>query len=191
MKESSWKALVREFGKAEENREKVVLLSRELIQQSKRVIYATHRSEFKAAEKDLAAMRPHLTKLKALQKAASPDAINSMRVAEQEFVEAACLLEVLQGRDVPSHAALKVSTESYLLGLCDLVGELGRAGVHRIIGNDYHSAVRLQKIVHDLYGRFMHLNLRNGELRKKVDGVKWELKKMEDVILQLKVSGRI
>ena len=191
MDEKLWKSLVFDFEKGEENREKIVQLSRKIIQLSKRAIYAAHRHELNGSLKIINEMKPEIAQLQKLQKQASMDAINSVKVAEQEYVEAVGLYHVIKGDSIPSHISLKISAESYLLGLCDLVGEIGRLGVHKIIGNDYESAVILQKFVHDLYGKFMHLNLRNSELRKKVDGVKWELKKMEDVILQLKIAGRI
>ncbi|TAL54501.1 MAG: hypothetical protein EPN86_03925 [Nanoarchaeota archaeon] len=191
MKESLWKKLLSDFEKAEAQREKIVQISRETIQLSKRAIYAAHRLELKESRECISKMKPLVKQMIFLLRTASSDAKSSVKVALQEYVEAVCLCSVLEGRDLPSHVSLGVDAESYLLGLSDLVGELGRVGVHRIIKNDYKSALKMQAIVHDLYGKFMHLNLRNTELRKKVDGVKWELKKMEDVILQLKISGRI
>ena len=35
------------------------------------------------------------------------------------------------------------------------------------------------------------LDLRNGELRRKFDGLKYDLKKMEDVLLSLKLQGKV
>ncbi len=191
MNDSTWKKVLADFEKAEEGREKIVLLSRTILQHSKKAIYAAHRHDLAEAKKYIDVMKPLLKQIKLGQKKASADAIHSARIAEQEFVEAVCMYHVLQGKHVPSHKALGVDAESYLLGLCDLVGELGRAGVHKIINNDYQTAVKLQQFVHELYGKLMHLNARNGELRKKIDGVKWELKKMEDVLLQLKITGKI
>ncbi|MEK6968024.1 MAG: hypothetical protein AABX51_05325 [Nanoarchaeota archaeon] len=191
MRDSSWKLLLRDFEKSEAQREKIVQLSREVIQCSKKSIYAAHRHDLQESKTWIDNSRTLIKKILLLKKKASADSQGSVRVALQEYVEAICLYNVIQGKDIPSHKALGVDSESYLLGLCDLVGELGRFGVHRIINNDYQTTVRMQKIVHNLYGKFMHLNLRNNELRKKVDGVKWELKKIEDVILQLKIAGRL
>ncbi len=191
MNESSWKSLILTFEKGEENREKIVLLSRQIIKHSKLSIYASHRKEMGDAKKHIIVMKGLIKNLHALLKQASPDAINSARVAEQEFVEAACLLRVISGKEVPTHTELKVDPEPYMLGLADVVGELGRVSVHSIIANDYATALRMREIVTDIYGKFMNLNLRNSDLRRKVDAIKWELKKMEDTIVQLKVNGRI
>ena len=191
MKEQDWKRLLEDFEKSESQREKIVQISREVIQHSKKSIYASQRHDFEEAKVWIDKIKPLIKQILLLKKQASADAQGSIRVALQEYVEAVTLYNVVQGKEIPSHHKLGVDSESYILGLCDLVGELGRVGVHRIINNDYKTAIRMQKIVHDLYGKFMHLNLRNNELRKKVDGVKWELKKIEDVILQLKIAGRI
>ena len=47
-----------------------------------------------------------------------------MITPEQEFVEAACLIAVVEKKDIPSDKKLAVMPESYVLGLLDCVGEL-------------------------------------------------------------------
>ena len=34
-------------------------------------------------------------------------------------------------------------------------------------------------------------DFRNGELRRKFDGIKYDLKKMEDLLLSLKLQGKV
>ena len=45
---------------------------------------------------------------------------------EQEFVEAHSFLAVIENKEIPSLKSLKVSEESYILGLLDCIGELKR-----------------------------------------------------------------
>ena len=37
----------------------------------------------------------------------------------------------------------------------------------------------------------MQFDFRNSELRRKFDGIKWELKKLEDLSIELKLKGKI
>jgi len=75
--------------------------------------------------------------------------------------------------------------------LCDLTGELGRKAVHDVIKKNFSEAVIIKDIVDEIYGEFLKFNLRNSELRKKSDQIKWNLKKLEDIVFELKIKGRI
>ena len=44
--------------------------------------------------------------------------------------------------------------------------------------------------MHEIYGEFLKLHLRNGELRKKSDAIKWNLKKLEEVMYDISMKGR-
>src|SRR3989344_3489795 len=91
---------------------------------------------------------------------------------------------------LPSKSELKVDSECYLMGLSDLTGELVRRAANEIINKDLDSAFKIRKFVNDLYGEFIQLDIRNGDLRRKADAVRWNLKKLEDVIFDVKVKGR-
>lgn len=52
-------------------------------------------------------------------------------------------------------------------------------------------AVRISAFVKDLHAGFQLLNLKNDILRKRVDGVKYAVKKVEDVVYDLSLRGLI
>ena len=45
---------------------------------------------------------------------------------------------------------------------------------------------KIKDFVDDIYGEFLKFDLRNGNLRKKYDSVKWNLKKLEEVMYDIK-----
>jgi len=71
--------------------------------------------------------------------------------------------------------------------LCDLVGELNRAAVNSVIKGKFDRAGFYKQCVEELYGIFLKFDFRNSELRKKFDGMKYELKKLENLMLELKL----
>ncbi|NJO18494.1 MAG: hypothetical protein HC877_23015, partial [Thioploca sp.] len=73
------------------------------------------------------------------------------------------------------------SDEEYLAGLCDLSGELARRAVLRAVVKDVKAVAGIREFVVGLQGGFLKFDLRNGELRKKADQIKWNLKRIEDV----------
>ena len=76
------------------------------------------------------------------------------------------------------------------MGLCDLTGELMRKAVDEIINKNFDAALKIKELVSLIYGEFLQFNLRNGELRKKSDQIKWNLQKIEDLVYDVKMKGR-
>ncbi|KAH7366440.1 hypothetical protein KP509_18G078200 [Ceratopteris richardii] len=79
--------------------------------------------------------------------------------------------------------------EDYLIGLCNLSSELPRYVVNQVTTGDYDCAKRVAKFLSELYAAFRMLNLRNDLLRKRFDGMKYDLKKVEEVLYDVKIRG--
>ncbi len=172
----------------DKKREELIQLSREVIMLSKRVIYAVHRDDMKSASqalKEIEAKKAELDK-----KNITLDT-NMNKTAYQEYVEAACFYYFQKDGKMPSKKTLNVDTESFLLGLCDLTGELMRKGVNSVINKKYQDAIKIKDLVDEIYGQFLQFNLRNSELRQKSDQIKWNLKKLEEVAYELHMKGMI
>jgi len=69
--------------------------------------------------------------------------------------------------------------------LCDLAGELVRKAVKDSIKKNFDSVLEIRDFVEELYGEFLKFNLRNGELRKKSDSIRWNLNKLEELALDV------
>ena len=176
-----------EMHKIDLKREQVIQLSREIITISKQIIYATQRNDLKEAE---IAIKNIKDKVKKLKKIDILTDTNNHSVAFQEYVEAIAFYEFVKNKKIPSKSSLGVSAEDYLSGLCDLTGELGRKAIYEVIHKNFSEAAKIKDIVNDIYGEFLKLHLRNGELRKKSDSIKWNLKKLEEVMYDISMKGR-
>lgn len=173
--------LRKELNQFEENREGLIRLSREIIRLSKLIIYSVHRGEFKEADgfvKDIKKLIKELPE--------SSYDTDMRKVALQEYVEAICYYEFIKNNKIVDKDELGVDSESYLLGLCDLTGELVRKAVDYVIKKDVKGVYKIRELVDEVYGEFLKFNLRNSELRKKSDSIKWNLKKIEDIILEIR-----
>lgn len=175
-----------EMHKIDLKREEIIQLSREIITLSKQIIYAAQRNDLKEAVSVANTIKSKVKKLKKININADTN-INS--VAFQEYVEAIAFLEFVKNKRIPTRAALGVSAEDYLSGLCDLTGELVRKAIYDVIHKKFDEAARIKELVHDIYGEFLKLHLRNGELRKKSDSIKWNLKKLEEVMYDISMKG--
>lgn len=172
-----------ELDKFDIQREKVISLSRDVIKVSKLIIYAVQKDSFNEAEK-------HIKKIKELIKKLPEDSYDTgMRsVALQEYVEAMTFYYMITQSKLIPKEELGVGTSEYLLGLCDLTGELMRKSVNYVIKDKFSEAEKLKDVVDELYHEFLKMTLRNGELRKKSDQIKWNLEKMSNMIYDLKIK---
>ncbi|MBI1935491.1 hypothetical protein HYS31_03545 [Candidatus Woesearchaeota archaeon] len=168
-------------------REDVIQTSREVITISKQIIYAAQRNDMKEAESAIKKINEKVRKLKKVNILTDT---NISSVAFQEYVEAISFYEFVKSGKIPTKAGLGVSAENYLSGLCDLTGELVRKAIYDVIHKKFGEAKRIKELVHDIYGEFLKLHLRNGELRKKSDSIKWNLKKLEEVMYDIEMKGR-
>lgn len=79
--------------------------------------------------------------------------------------------------------------EEYLHGLCHLSNELSRFAVNSVTSDDYKRPVRIADFISSLNMGFRMLNLKNDGLRKKFDSLKYDLKKVEEVVYDLSIRG--
>jgi len=187
LNKSEFKKIRDEMHNLDMKREEIIQTSRGIINLSKQVIYATQRNDLKDAA---SAIKNIKEKIKKLRKVNIATDTNINAVAFQEYVEAIAFYEFVKNGKIPTRASLRVSAEDYLSGLCDLTGELVRKAIYDVIHKKFDEAERIKELVHDIYGEFLKLHLRNGELRKKSDAIKWNLKKLEEVMYDISMKGR-
>lgn len=182
---AEFKKIEKHLKNFEEKREEVIAKSRDIIKTSKQIIYALHRDDQKAATKAVATIKKQI---KALPKHRYDTGMRS--VALQEYVEALTFYYFIKKKQLPTHQTLQVDVEEYLLGLCDLTGEVVRKAVNAVIKKKYKEALECKQLCEEVYGQFLQFDLRNSELRKKSDSIKWNLKKLEDIAydIQLKLK---
>ena len=187
LSKNEFKKIRQEMHRIDIKREEIIQLSREIIAISKQVIYAAQRNDLQEAESALKNIKNKAGKLKKVNITTDT---NIHSVAFQEYVEAAAFYEFVKHKKIPTKSSLGVSAEDYLCGLCDLTGELVRKAIYDVIHKKFDEAEKIKELVHDIYGEFLKLNLRNGELRKKSDSIKWNLKKLEEVMYDVSMKGR-
>lgn len=175
----------------DKERDSVIRASRDVLKLSKKVIYALHRKDMKSAAAAVKQMKAGFSELEKIAKHPKVLSSGSYKVAVQEYVEALCFYELMKNNSIPANSRLGLDPEFYLMGLIDLTGELVRKAINSAIKGDYKTSVRLKELVSDLYDELMLFDFAGGELRKKFDSVKYDLKKLDDLVLDLKLNSRI
>ena len=84
---------------------------------------------------------------------------------------------------------LLLSTENYLIALTSLTNELSRFAVTSVTQGDFSTPLVLSHFVKDLHGGFQLLNLKNNDLRRRFDSIKYDVKKIEEVVYDISLRG--
>ncbi|KAI4219955.1 MAG: hypothetical protein L6R36_007964 [Xanthoria steineri] len=93
--------------------------------------------------------------------------------------------------DVKDRDIFHITTEEYLLALTDLIEELARLAVNSVTLGDFQRPLQISKFVKELHAGFQILNMKNDVLRRKSDGIKYSVKKIEDVVYDLSLRNLI
>ena len=181
----------KELEKKDKIRETVIKNSRPIIKQSKQAIYALHRNSIPEAKKHLDFAKIELNKLKDIFKVTPGLIVGAYNAAVQEFVEGYSYYFFVKENRLISDKELNVNAENYLLGLCDLTGELARRAVFSVVNENYSEVKKIKDFVSTIHNEFLNFDLRNSELRKKSDAIKWNMKKIEEVLYDLKIREKI
>ncbi|MFC2154406.1 hypothetical protein ACFLRC_02905 [Candidatus Altiarchaeota archaeon] len=177
------------FESFDQRLDQVIKKSRDVIKLSKQVIYSVNRRDVKKAGEFFDSMEKGKLEMDSLVEGMPRLRYGgSYKVVCQEYTEAACYLAFVKGGNIPSPSDLKVDNEEYLLGICDLSGELVRKAVNDAINKDYKEVLKARKFLEGIYGQFLEL-APTGELRKKIDSVRWNLNKIEDLVYEANIKG--
>ena len=66
--------------------------------------------------------------------------------------------------------------------MCDFTGELVRMTTNLVLKKKFKEAQKVRDLVDEIYGEFLKFDLRGGELRKKSDSIKHNLRRIEDIL---------
>lgn len=84
-----------------------------------------------------------------------------------------------------------LTLEEYLLSLTDMTSELSRLATNAVTLGDFDLPLTISAFIKDLFAGFQLLNLKNDILRKRADAVKYDVKRVEDVVYDLSLRGLV
>jgi len=156
-------------------REQALRSSREIIIGCRKAIQLIHQESMKNAVNNIKKASNKLQSLYELTKG-YPEIFHAGFVenAAQELVEAQCFYNIMKGRDLPDPDDIKTTYSSYLLGLCDLVGELRRAALDSIRAGEAKEADNYLNMMDEIYDVIIRFDYPSGliPIKKKQDMVR-------------------
>lgn len=87
------------------------------------------------------------------------------------------------------HNGFHLDIENYLMGILMLASELSRFATNSVTLGDFERPLQISRFVNDLNSGFRVLNLKNDGLRKRFDALKYDVKKIEEIVYDLSIRG--
>jgi predicted translin family RNA/ssDNA-binding protein len=185
------KEVLEDYNLSDQQRELLIKKSRDVLKLSKQLIYSIHREDLESAKELSKQLDKSFGELRKIAEN-NPELkySGSSRISAQEYAEAMCYFYFVSENRLPTRAELKLDADTYLLGLCDLTGELVRKAINDAIKGRLDSALKIKEVVEEIYGELLQFDFRNSELRKKFDSIKYDLRRLEDLALNIKLKAK-
>ena len=156
-------------------REKALRSSREIIIGCRKAIQLIHQESMRDALGNIKKANNKLQDLYNLTES-HPELHHAGFVenAAQELVEAHCFYNIMKGRELPDPDEIKTTYSSYLMGLCDLVGELRRTALDSIRVGKAKNADNYLTMMEEIYDVIIRFDYPSGliPIKKKQDMVR-------------------
>ncbi len=173
-------------------REFAIKKSRIILKDSKKAIFLLNDSQFKKAKELIISSFELIKKTYARYPHSTLANIGALSEAVQEFTEAYILYNILSDvfkRDdyIKLELETLINHEDYIKGLCDVPGELVRVSVKLSIKDKNRELFEIEEVVKKIYYQLLHFTNYSGSLRNKIDSVKWNLSKIQEIIFKYKM----
>ncbi len=113
----------------------------------------------------------------------------SYRAALEEYTEAVLFNQYLADQTVGKIRGLKVDSDTYIGGLCDLPGELLRYAIKSATERNFAMVKKCYDVVEEIIGELVDMDL-TGYNRQKFDQAKQALHKLEQVVYEVSLKAK-
>lgn len=175
-------------------REKALISSRDIIISCRKAIQNVHQNLMGESKKNIKKASNKLLDLYKITEG-HPELYHAGFVenASQELVEAQCLYNIMKKKDLPDPDDLQTTYSSYLMGLCDLVGELRRTALDCIRAGKTKKADKYLKMMEEIYDVIIRFDYPSGliPIKKKQDRVRGMIEKTRGELAVASCERRI
>lgn len=180
----SLKSINDELHSTENRREQLIKESRDVIILCSQSIISLHQGHIQESQLKLDKAKDLYLSLKTL---AQVDLLRYLYMSEQELVESSLLMSIVKNETLPGLDEIGVSSQAYLFGILDCIGEIKRMVYDMVRLGRYEQAESLfrimQEIYSDIYPFSIYDNIVSG-IRKKLDICKILIENTRELITE-------
>lgn len=178
--------LRKEYQLKEKSRRQIISRSNEVLFQAKKTIFALHREDISGAEEKIKEMEIALKKMEKDFSYPRLKEEGAYQAAAEEYIEAKTLAAIISNTKITAVKGIKIGYDSYIGGLCDLIGEMVRLATNQSSKGNYSSAALLKKKAEAIMMELLDFDM-TGYLRTKYDQARGHLRKLEQMSYEIKL----
>ena len=110
----------------------------------------------------------------------------SNNIAIEEYTEAKLLYFAITGKEIDKIKKLNLSTDAYLGGICDLLGELVRVATNDAAAGNFNRVAEIKELAENIMDQLIDFDM-TGYLRTKYDQARGHLRKLEQMAYEIKL----
>lgn len=175
------------YQKNEKERRQIISASNGLLFEAKKIIFALQRQEWKLAEEKIKKLE---NEFKLLEKKFSIERLKkegAYKAAAEEYYEGKSFYLIIKKKKIEPTKNIALDYESYLAGICDLIGELVRYATNQAARGRFTEVVKIKKIAEEIMSQLIDFDL-TGYLRTKYDQARGHLRKLEQMTYEIKLK---
>jgi predicted translin family RNA/ssDNA-binding protein len=176
-----------DYSKSQSERRQIISVSNGILSDSKRTIFALHRGEIEAAEKNLTAIETELKKMEKNFGFNRNEEEGSYKAAVEEYAEAKMFYYFLSGKKLDKFPEIKLDFDSYIGGICDFTGEMVRYATNQAAAGNFDKVTKIKEEINSVIGELINFDL-SGYLRTKYDQCRSNLRKIEEMAYEIKLK---
>ncbi len=181
--------LKKDYQANESERRQIISASNNILFEAKKNIFALQRQDFKAAEEKIAGIEKALKDLESRFGFARLHREGAYKAAAEEYLEGKTLYLAIKNKKIEAVKGLSLDYESYLGGICDMIGELVRYATNQAAKGKFGEVAKTKKMAEDIMGQLIDFDM-TGYLRTKYDQSRGHLRKLEQMAYEIKLRGK-
>lgn len=183
------KKLKDDYRANESERRQIISASNNILFEAKKNIFSLQRNDFKAAETKMLDMEKALKNLEERFGFERLHREGAYKAAAEEYLEGKTLYLAIKNKPIESVKGISLDYESYLGGICDMIGELVRYATNRAANGKFSEVAKIKKLAEDIMGQLIDFDM-TGYLRTKYDQARGHLRKLEQMAYEIKLRNK-
>jgi len=184
--------ITKALDKLDQEREKILKISRSIIRDCSIAIKNIHRKEIKQYHEKITNIKNSHEKLVILVNNNPGTFSKYLKTPEQEYTEAVVFFSIIFKNDLPTPEDLNINPLNYILGLADVIGELRRYALDNIRNSQITDLNEILEKMDDIYAQLFSIDYPSGltlDLRRKTDQARNLIEKTRgDVSISLQMN---
>jgi len=173
----------------ESERRQIISASNNILFEAKKTIFALQRQDFKIAEAKINEIEKSLKNLEERFGFERLHREGAYKAAAEEYLEGKTLFLAVKNKKIEAVKGLHLDYESYLGGICDMIGELVRFATNQAASGKFTEVAKTKKLAEDVMGQLIDFDM-TGYLRTKYDQSRGHLRKLEQMAYEIKLRGK-